>query len=70
MPVITYKVIPDLDKSTITSSKNYRIFSAGEPIPGTIKIIGFDEDLSLGSALSQNINRKFRYSTDRGNWSL
>lgn len=70
MQVVTYKVIPDLDKSTITSSKNYRIFSAGEPIPGALKIVGFDEDLSLGSAQENYINRKFRYSTDRGNWSL
>ena len=70
MQVITYKVIPDLDKSTITSSKNYRIFSAGEPVPGALKLVGFDEDLTLGSANLEFINRKFRYSTDRGNWSL
>ena len=70
MQVVTYKVIPDLDKSTITSSKNYRIFSAGEPVPGALKLVGFDEDLTLGSAQAQYINRKFRYSNDRGNWSL
>lgn len=70
MQVVTYKIIPDLEKSSITHSKNYRIFSAGEPVPGAIKIVGFDEDLTLGSASSAEVNRKFRYSTDRGNWSL
>ena len=70
MQVVTYKIIPDLDKSSISHSKNYRIFSAGEPVPGAIKIVGFDEDLTLGSANPVNISRKFRYSLDRGNWSL
>lgn len=70
MQVVTYKIIPDLDKNSITHSKNYRIFSAGDPVPGAVAITGFDEDLTLGSATDSNINRKFRYSLDRGNWSL
>jgi hypothetical protein len=70
MQVITYKVIPEPPKNTITYSKNYRIFSTGEPVPGALNIVGFDEDLDLGSASSSNIIRKMRYSSDRGNWSL
>jgi hypothetical protein len=70
MQVITYKVIPEPPKNTITFSKNYRIFSTGEPVPGALNIVGFDEDLDLGSASSANIIRKMRYSSDRGNWSL
>jgi hypothetical protein len=70
MQVVTYKIIPDLDKNHITYSKNYRIFSTGDPILGAVQIMGFDEDLTLGSADLTRLIRKFRYSTDRGNWSL
>ena len=70
MQVVTYKIIPDLDKNSIAYSKNYRIFSAGDPVPGAVKIVGFTEDLTLNGANDTYINRKFRYSTDRGNWSL
>lgn len=70
MQVVTYKIIPDPDKSSITHSKNYRIFSTVEPIPGAVKIVGFEEDLHLGSAVLSGITRRFRYSLDRGNWSL
>jgi hypothetical protein len=70
MQVVTYKVIPEPPKNTITYSKNYRIFSTGEPVPGALNLVGFDEDLDLGSANAANIIRKMRYSSDRGNWSL
>jgi hypothetical protein len=70
MQVVTYKVIPEPPKNTITYSKNYRIFSTGEPVPGALNLVGFDEDLDLGSASAANIIRKMRYSSDRGNWSL
>jgi hypothetical protein len=70
MQVIVYKIIPEPDKNTVTYSKNYRIFSAAEPLPGAVKIVGFGESVDLGSALPQHIIRKFRYSFDMGNWSL
>ena len=70
MQSVVYKIIPDLTKNTIAFSKNYRIFTTGEPVPGALSITGFDEDLDLGSAILANVNRKMRYSTDRGNWSL
>lgn len=70
MQVVTYKIIPEPDKNSVAYSKNYRIFSTGEPLPGAVKIVGFDESLELGTTVSTNINRKFRYSLNRGNWSL
>ena len=39
-------------------------------MPGALNLVGFDEDLDLGSASAANIIRKMRYSSDRGNWSL
>lgn len=70
MQVVTYKIIPDLDKNSITYSKNYRIFSTGEPLPGALRITGFSEDVDFGSADPANVIRKFRYSTNKSNWSL
>lgn len=70
MQVVAYKIIPDLTKNSITYSKNYRIFSTGEPFPSPVKITDFTEDIDLGSADPTKIIRKLRYSTDRGNWSL
>lgn len=70
MQSVVYKIIPDLTKNTIAFSKNYRIFTTGEPVPGALSITSFGEDLTLGSALAQNVQRRLRYSTDRANWSL
>lgn len=70
MQVVTYKIIPEPDKNSVAYSKNYRIFSTGEPLPGAVKIVGFDESIDLGTADSSDIIRKFRYSLNRGNWSL
>lgn len=70
MQVVAYKIIPDPAKNSISFSKNYRIFSTGEPVEQATRIVGFDEDLTLGNAIAGNLYRKIRYSTDRANWSL
>lgn len=70
MQVVAYKIITDQSKNSISFSKNYRIFSTGEPVQKAVEITGFDEDLTLGSANSGYIIRKLRYSNDRANWSL
>jgi hypothetical protein len=70
MQVVTYKIIPDSAKNSISFSKNYRIFTTGEPVEQATQIVGFDEDLTIGTADSTNIYRKIRYSNDRANWSL
>lgn len=70
MSIVVYKIIPDPNKNSVTFSKNYRIFSATEPLPGAIGITQFREDVDLGSADDQYLIRKFRYSIDGGNWSL
>jgi hypothetical protein len=70
MQIVAYKIIPDPAKNSVTFSKNYRIFSTGEPLEQAVKIVGFDEDLTLGTANPANIIRKLRYSNDRANWSL
>jgi len=70
MQVVAYKIIPDPAKNSISFSKNYRIFSTGEPLSKAVQIVGFDEDLDIGSANSANLSRKLRYSHDRANWSL
>lgn len=70
MQVVVYKIIPDPAKSTISYSKNYRIFSTGEPLEQAVQIVSFDEDVDFGTADSNNVIRKMRYSVDRANWSL
>ena len=70
MQVVAYKIIPDPAKNSVTFSKNYRIFSTGEPLEQAVQIVGFEEDLALGTADPANIIRKLRYSNDRANWSL
>jgi hypothetical protein len=70
MQTVAYKIVPDPAKNSITASKNYRIFTTGEPLLSAVQIVGFTEELELGDAIVDNITRKLRYSTDRGNWSL
>ena len=70
MQIVAYKIIPDVSKNSISFSKNYRIFSTGEPLEQAIQITGFVDDIDLGSANSAYIIRKLRYSTDKANWSL
>jgi hypothetical protein len=70
MQVVAYKILPDPAKNSITFSKNYRIFLAADPVEKATRIVGFDEDLTLGTATATNVYRKLRYSNDRANWSL
>ena len=70
MQIVAYKIIPDVSKNSISFSKNYRIFSTGEPLEQAIQITGFVDDIDLGSANSAYLIRKLRYSTDKANWSL
>lgn len=73
MQRITYKIIPDPAKNSIAYSKNYRIFTTGEPVKKAVRLVkpnGYKEELELGSAIATNIIRKFRYSTNRADWSL
>jgi len=73
MQRVTYKITPDPAKNSVGYSKNYRIFTTGEPVKKALRVIqpnGYKEELDLGSAVEANIIRKFRYSTDRANWSL
>ena len=73
MQRVTYKITPDPAKNSVGYSKNYRIFTTGEPVRKALRVIqpnGYKEELDLGSAVESNIVRKFRYSTDRANWSL
>jgi hypothetical protein len=70
MHVVAYKIIPDATKNSITASKNYRIFSTGEPLDKAVQITGFSEDVEFGSADEASVIRKMRYSVDRANWSL
>ena len=70
MQTVAYKIIPSPDKNSISYSKNYRIFSPGEPLEEAVKIVGFSDDVELGSADEAYLIRRLRYSTDRANWSL
>lgn len=73
MQRVTYKIVPDPAKNSIGYSKNYRIFTTGEPVRKAVRLVkpnGYKEELDLGDALEPNITRKLRYSTDRANWSL
>lgn len=70
MSTVVYKIIPEINKNTIGFSKNYRIFSATEPLLGAINITNFRDQLNLGSGQEQYVIRKFRYSGDGANWSL
>lgn len=70
MQVVAYKIIPSPDKNSISYSKNYRIFSTGEPLEEAVQIVGFADDVDFGTASEANLTRSLRYSTDRANWSL
>lgn len=73
MQRVTYKITPDPAKNSIGYSKNYRIFTTGEPVRKALRAVqpnGYKEEIDFGSANPANIIRKFRYSTDRSNWSL
>jgi hypothetical protein len=70
MSIVTCKIIPDLDKNSISYSRNYRIFTATEPVLEAVNIVGFSEDVDFGTGNPNYLSRKFRYSLDGGNWSL
>lgn len=73
MSNICYKISPDPNKNSISYSKNYRIFTTGEPVRTAIKFNKdniFDEYLDIGDLDPLNIIRKIRYSTNRLDWSL
>lgn len=73
MHKVTYKIVPDPARNSIKYSKNYRIFTTGEPVRKAVRLVkpnGYKEELELGSASEPNITRKFRYSTNRADWSL
>lgn len=73
MQRVTYKITPDPAKNSVGYSKNYRIFTTGEPVRKALRFVrpsSYQEELELGGADAENIVRKFRYSTDRANWSL
>ena len=70
MSIVTCKIIPDLDKNSISYSRNYRIFTATEPVLEAVNIVGFSEDVDFGAGNPNYLSRKFRYSLDGGNWSL
>lgn len=73
MQRVTYKITPDPAKNSVGYSKNYRIFTTGDPVRKALRFVqpsSYQEELELGGADAENIVRKFRYSTDRANWSL
>jgi len=70
MQTVTLKLIPDASKSSLTFSSNYRLFSTKEPLPGAYSITQFIDDVDLNGNDPNYLIKKFRYSTDRGNWSL
>lgn len=70
MSNVSYKLAPDPAKNTIGYSKNYRIFSAEQPLDRAVSIMSFSDNFDLGSANALFLSRFFRYSFDRANWSL
>jgi hypothetical protein len=70
MQTITLKLIPETSKSSLTFSSNYRLFSTKDPLPGAYSITSFTDDVDLNGNNQNYLSKKFRYSVDRGNWSL
>jgi hypothetical protein len=70
MQTVTLKLIPDTAKANLTFSSNYRLYSTKDPLPGAHAITGFTDDVDLNGNNSAYLSKKFRYSVDRGNWSL
>ena len=70
MQTVTLKLIPETSKSSLTFSSNYRLFSTKDPLPGAYSITSFTDDVDLNGNNQTYLSKKFRYSTDRGNWSL
>ena len=70
MQTVTLKLIPDTSKSSLTFSSNYRLYSTKDPLPGASSITNFTDDVDLNGNNPNYLSKKFRYSVDRGNWSL
>lgn len=73
MSKTTVKLQIDPDRSSITFSKNFRIFSTTEPISGVTEFTDFVEDLIVENEVGldlANLVRHFRYSKNRLDWSL
>lgn len=69
----TLKLLIDSDKNSLTFSKNYRIFSTLDPTTGITGFIDIIEDLIISSPNALDLtklNRYFRYSRNREDWSL
>jgi hypothetical protein len=69
----TVKLLIDPQNNSLTFSKNFRIFSTTEPVSGIIEFTDFIEDLiiTVPNTLDlTNLNRSFRYSRNRLDWSL
>ena len=77
MSKTTIKLLIDQNNNSLTFSRNFRIFSTEDPINGLIEFTDFIEDIivndtSPGSDLTNlsNIQRYFRYSRNKFDWSL
>lgn len=73
MANLTLKLLIDSEKNSLTFSKNYRIFSTLDPTAGITGFTEFLEDLIIAdpSAIDlSKLNRYFRYSRNRHDWSL
>jgi len=70
MQTVTLKLIPETSKASLTFSSNYRLFSTKDPLPGAYSITAFTDDVDLNGNNQNYLSKKFRYSVDRGNWSL
>lgn len=69
----TVKLLIDSQKNSLTFSKNFRIFSTFEPVSGIIEFTDFIEDLIIAVPNTLDLtklNRTFRYSRNRLDWSL
>lgn len=73
MANITLKLLIDSEKNSLTYSKNFRIFSTGDPVKNITGLVEIVEDLIINDPAGtnpSNINRSFRYSRNKMDWSL
>jgi hypothetical protein len=73
MAQTTVKLLIDSERNSITFSKNFRIFSTQDPVPGITEFTEFVEDVIYSTSSSidlNNLTRSFRYSRNKLDWSL
>ena len=74
MAKTTVKLLIEAQKNSLTFSKNFRIYSTGDPVKGISEFTDFIEDLILpgspGGIDLSYLKRYFRYSRNRLDWSL